>query len=140
MNLDPLLADLRRDEGFVSHAYQDSEGRWTIGYGRLVDKALGGGITKAEAEHLLINDVYCIMSDLDQRIAWWRLMPEPSKRGLVNMAFNLGWPHLSSFVKMLAALESGEYDTAASEALDSKWAGQVGTLRSKRIALLLANN
>jgi hypothetical protein len=37
---------------------------------------------------------------------------------------------------MLGALESGRYDAAASEALSSKWARQVGA-RSKRIAAVL---
>ena len=36
-----ITADLKRSEGFVSNAYQDSEGFWTIGYGRLIDKRLG---------------------------------------------------------------------------------------------------
>jgi len=39
-------------------------------------------------------------------------------------------------MKMLAALKDGNYEGAAREALDSKWARQVGK-RSERVAALL---
>jgi len=35
-------------------------------------------------------------------------------------------PRLLTFQKMLGALASAEYDRAAAEALDSKWAFQIG--------------
>ncbi len=132
---DPITADLKRDEGFVSHAYQDSENYWTIGYGRLIDERLGGGITDAEAEFLLEHDIAESRADLDRALPWWRALSEPSRRGLVNMCFNLGLPRLLTFKRMLAALEAGDGGLAADEALDSKWAGQVGD-RAKRIAAL----
>ena len=130
---DQLLADLRRDEGCSLHAYQDSEGWWTIGFGRLIDQRQGGGITMAEAEALLANDVGRFLDQLDGALPWWRGMPEAARLGLANMAFNLGLTRLLKFRKMLAALEAGDYARAAEEALDSKWAAQVGR-RSARIA------
>ena len=60
-------------------------------------------------------------------------MPEPAQRALANMAFNLGVPRLSQFKNMLSALEKGDYNVAAKEALDSNWAKQVGD-RANRIA------
>lgn len=136
--LDDLKADLIRDESFVSHAYQDSEGYWTIGIGRLVDKRRGGGVTRYEAEYLLGNDIAAVLAELDRAIPWWGELPQPVRRGLANMAFNLGWPRLSGFKKMLAALESGDFATAAIEAMDSKWARQVGP-RATRIAEMFRN-
>ena len=55
------------------------------------------------------------------------------KRGLINMHMNIGMSRLSGFRNMLSALEDGDYETAASEALDSRWSQQVGN-RAKRIA------
>lgn len=133
--IDPIVADLKRDEGFVPHAYLDSEGYWTIGYGRLIDKRLGGGITETEAEFLLKNDLLDTRADLDRALPWWQGLPPPWQRGLVNMAFNLGLPRLRGFKKMLAALKAGDGERAAAEALDSKWAGQVGG-RARCIAAL----
>lgn len=130
---DQLLADLRRDEGCSLQAYQDTEGYWTIGFGRLIDKRRGGGITMPEAEQLLANDVEKFLGELDAVLPWWRDLPKPAARGLANMAFNLGLSRLLKFRKMLQALHDGDYARAAEEALDSKWARQVGP-RSARIA------
>ena len=136
--IDAITADLKRDEGFVSHAYQDSKGFWTIGYGRLIDERLGGGITESEALGLLERDIHQTFADLDRTLPWWRALPPFQQRGLVNMAFNLGLPRLLTFKKMLAALQTGDGERAAIEALDSIWAGQVKG-RADRIAYLYRN-
>lgn len=62
-------------------------------------------------------------------------MPELAQAALLNQCFNLGWPRLSTFKKMLAALQRGDYHDAAAEAEDSKWFRQVGE-RGKRVAAL----
>ena len=135
MNTAALMADLVRDEGRVDHAYQDSEGYWTIGVGHLIDKRRGGALPGHIIDLLLDYDAAMAVADLDRNVPWWRDMPEPWQRGLANMAFNLGWPTLSRFKKMLAALEAGDGETAAREAGDSKWAQQVGD-RATRIQSL----
>ena len=127
-----ITASLKRDEGFSASAYQDSEGYWTIGYGRMIDKRLGGGISEFEAECVLELDINKAISMLDSGLSWWRELPEPHQQGLVNMSFNLG-TRLMGFRLMLDALESGDWERAAAEALDSKWAGQVKG-RADRIA------
>ncbi len=125
-----LVRDLVRDEAMMLRAYRCPSGRLTIGVGRNIEDV---GITEAEALHLLGNDLTRVESELDRNVPWWRALPEPAQRGLVNMAFNLGWPRLSGFRKMLAALEEGNFTRAAAEALHSRWAGQVGA-RARRIA------
>lgn len=130
-----LVSDLQRDEGFRRHAYQDSEGYWTIGYGRLIDKRLNAGITTAEAQLLLEADICKAAAGLDNALPWWRHLPPDSQRGLNNMAFNLGLPRLLKFKRMLAALKAGDGQTAAKECLDSQYARQVGA-RAERIAAL----
>ena len=40
-----LIKDLKRDEGWVPHAYKDSLGFWTIGYGFLIDEKRGGELS-----------------------------------------------------------------------------------------------
>lgn len=129
---DDLIADLRRDEGVRAKPYHDTVGKLTIGVGRNLDDV---GLRDDEIELLLRNDVLAVMAALDRNLPWWRAMPEGAQRGLANMCFNLGWPRLSRFRRMLAALEAGDYDRAAAEALDSKWSRQVGP-RAQRIAAL----
>lgn len=47
------------------------------------------------------------------------------------MHFNIGLARLKGFAKALAAIERGDYKTAAAEMLDSKWARQVGKRASE---------
>lgn len=142
-NIALLISDLQRDEGVRRYPYDDAtgkpiaagnilHGKLTIGVGRnLTDR----GLTEEEIGRLLAADIGFVEEDLDVNISWWRDLPEPAQRGLVNMAFNLGWPRLSKFQRMLAALEARDFPAAALEALNSRWAEQVGT-RALRVAHL----
>jgi lysozyme len=136
VNDEQILADLRRDEGEVLHAYQDSEGYWTIGIGTLIDKRNGGGITHDEAVYLALNRISRKREDLDAMLPWWRTLSEVRQRVLLNMAFNLGVSGLLEFRRMLAGAQRGDYQEAAREMLDSKWAIQVGD-RAERLAMMM---
>ena len=117
---------LRIHEGFVSHAYEDStpEKYLTIGYGRLIDERLGGGISQDEAEYLLNNDIKNCIKILASRIECFESLSETRKIVLINMYFNLG-NRLFKFKNMLFALHAKDYDEVAVQMLDSKWAEQV---------------
>lgn len=129
---DDLVVDLRRDEGERLKPYTDSVGKVTIGVGRnLTDN----GLSLEEAAYLLGNDMGAVERDLTANAPWWSGLSDPVKRGLMNMAFNLGWPRLSAFQTMLTALHEGRWNDAADAALDSAWARQVG-IRATRIANL----
>jgi lysozyme len=65
--------------------------------------------------------------------------PEEVQQVAVNMCFNLGEPRLSKFKKFIAAINEENWETAAAEMLDSRWAQQVGERAvrlSKRILSL----
>lgn len=130
MDREQLFDDLVRDEGLKLEIYKCTAGKITIGVGRNIEDR---GITTSEARLLLANDVDIISDELTNNFPWWVSMPEPAQRALANMAFNLGVPRLSQFKNMLSALEKGDYNVAAKEALDSNWAKQVGD-RANRIA------
>lgn len=127
-----ILEDLIRDEGMILKPYRDTVNKLTIGVGRNLDDV---GISEEEARAMLNADVDRAESALRRSFTWFLTAPEPVQRGLVNMAFNMGITRLSQFGKMLSALANRDYDTAASEALKSKWATQVGA-RAVRIAEL----
>ena len=132
MDAERLLKDLMRDEGVRLKVYRCPAGRLTIGVGRNLQDV---GISSMEAVDLLGNDIARVISELNAALPWWRGVPEPGQRALANMAFNLGLTRLMEFQRMIAALRAGDYEAAAAEALDSKWAEQVGA-RAERIALL----
>ena len=52
------------------------------------------------------------------------------------MAFNLGGPRLAGFTRLRDAVRRGDWDDAAAEALDSRWAVQTGR-RATDIAAML---
>jgi len=131
-----LLEELIRDEGVVPHAYQDSEGFWTIGVGRLIDKRRGGKLSDDEIEYLLINDVTRVVAELDRRLPWWRELDPVRRRVIVNMAFNLGVTGLLGFRNTLAHVRAGRWEAASRGMLASKWARQVKG-RAVRLAKMM---
>ncbi len=120
---------IKSDEGLSLVLYQCPMGKYTIGYGRNLEDR---GISQEEADYLLSNDIsYCKhqLSNYD----WYLIQPKEVKDALVNMRFNLGLFGLLQFKKMIDALKNKDYQRAAKEALDSRWAKQVGN-RAHRIA------
>jgi lysozyme len=136
MDREQLRADLIRDEGWRPHVYEDSLGFFTIGYGFLVDKRRGGGLPQHVADYWLDEVIRHVIEELRRRWPDLDQQPEPVQRALVNMAYQLGVPGLLKFRRMLAALRRGDRETAAREALDSRWSVQTPN-RAARVAALI---
>lgn len=136
MDKKQLTKELRRDEGVVPFAYQDHLGYWTIGVGRLIDKRKGGGLSDAEIDFLLSNDIDRFEKQVIDALPWYSRLDDVRQRVLVNMAFNLGIGGLLGFKNTLAMIERGDYAGAAKGMLNSKWATQVGE-RAKRLATMM---
>lgn len=125
---------IRQHEGVSPLPYQDSVGKITIGIGRnLSDR----GLSVDEVDMLFANDMRLAAEILDIWCDDWRAFSAPRQAALLSMAFNLGAPRLSTFIKLRAALMARDFTTASAEALNSKWAQQVG-YRAQQIADLLA--
>lgn len=124
--LDPdkaLVNQLKRHEGFRPHVYRCTAGKNTVGYGRNLDDT---GLTPAEAEVLLVNDIDWAKQYLFGRVPVYAVLSPARQNVLVNMAINMGVVRLQGFKKMLAALASNDFEQAADEMLDSQWGQQVG--------------
>jgi lysozyme len=134
--IEDLRDQLVRHEGVVLHAYQDHLGFWTIGIGRLIDKRRGGGLTRMEAEHLLMNDITRVVDELSQKIPFWSRLPASKRQALGNMAFQLGVNGLLNFRRMLASMSREDWESAEREALQSKWAEQTPK-RAREIAAMI---
>ena len=135
VNVEDVISDLQDDEGFRPFAYPDSEGYLTIGFGTLVDKRKGG-ITMDEGMYLLRNRLATNLGHLDQLRPYWRAYPDQVQRALANMAYQLGPVGVHGFAKMWASLENLDWEGAAREALDSKWAAQTPN-RAARVAAMI---
>ena len=131
--LENIIASLRREEGFRPHAYKDHLGYVTVGIGRCIEEGVGIGLSLEEAEYLLMNDVRRCIGELGKALPWASSLDNQRKEVLVELAFQMGLPNLMKFKRMLAALKDGEFEKAAAELLDSKYAGQTPA-RSERYA------
>jgi lysozyme len=133
IDLAKMKAEIKRDEGFRSKPYKDTVGKATVGYGRNLDDV---GITEAEADFLLTGDIARAITDLDMAFPYWQNLSDIRQRAILNMCFNMGIHRLLEFRKMFAALRNNDFKSAYDEALESKWAKQVGS-RADRIAYQL---
>lgn len=136
MNIQNLVEILKVNEGLRLTPYHCSAGKLTIGYGHATKEVVPGlKWTKEHAEHVLLNDVRNIAADLDWHLSWWRWLSDTRQEALCDMCFNLGIARLKGFQKMLNALQRGQWQEAALQCLDSRYARQVGN-RAKRNAFV----
>lgn len=118
-------------ESYRQFPYSDTTGNLTVGIGRnLSDR----GVSPTEASYLLDDDIAYFYSKLSYFLRFFNQLSENRQIALVDMCFNVGVQGFLNFRKMIIALEAGDYERAADEMLNSKWATQVG-----QRALTLAN-
>jgi len=122
------------NEGYSSKPYKCTADKTTIGYGTNLDDR---GITEAEALHIMSNDLKGLRINLGAH-ELLGYMTESQEAALYDMAYNLGWRGFIGFKKMLFAIKCGEYELAAEELLDSKYAREDVPARAKRNADLLS--
>jgi len=119
-----LVKQLRRHEGVRSHVYLCPAGYETIGVGRNIAES-GLGLSDDEIDYLLENDIKRCKQELIG-LSWFIDIDPVRQDALINLCFNLGMTRLLGFKNAMAAMAVGDYDQAADEFLDSRWATQVG--------------
>ena len=144
-----LKEQLILHEGLKLNAYKCPADKWTIGVGRnleanpltedeMLEVLKEVGITKEIAMYWLNKEIRQVKRKL-ANYEWYTSQSKIRRRVLIDMAFNLGVSGLLSFQNMIGALEVGNYEVAAEEMLDSRWAEQVGS-RAKRLANMMETN
>jgi lysozyme len=120
-----LIEQLKRHEGVRTHAYKCSADYITVGVGRNIDEDGGLGLSDDEIDYLLANDIKRCKQEL-VALSWFVDLDEVRQDALTNLCFNLGLTRLLGFRNAMAAMAEGDYEKAADEFLDSRWATQVG--------------
>lgn len=118
-----LVEQLKRHEGLRLKPYKCTADKWTIGVGRNLEDV---GISEQEAEMLLQNDIQRATEQLVQRFPWTKELDEVRFSALINFTFNVGIGTVSKFKNAMGLLKQKNYDMAANEFLNSRWAKQVG--------------
>jgi lysozyme len=131
---DALKASLTRHEARKNTVYKDSKGLLTVG--------IGHNISIAQTDYVIDAiygcDIVGCEKSLDQHVPWWRDLDPVRQAAMMELMFNMGWGDgsnaLSSFKNTLAAWKAGNYASAASGLLSSKWANDVKKDRANDIA------
>lgn len=121
--IDKLTDIIAKHEGLRLDMYIDTVGVPTIGYGHNLQTP----ISETAAKQILKDDVSVAVQELDDRMEWWRDLPEKAQIVVASMVFNLGWPRFSQFKRFRSALEDRDYVKAAIEMQDSLWFEQIKT-------------
>ena len=150
-NRQDLIEKLIVSEGLKLQVYKDTLGIDTIGIGRnledrgitqqelddldipSIDHVYEWGITEADAVYLAENDVQIVEEELLRAHPCVEQLDAVRQLIVIDMAFNMGVPRLCKFKNMWAAIHEEDYQNAAKEMLDSRWAVQVKS-RSTKLA------
>lgn len=148
-----LRAELTMDEAKKLFVYDDKTGKPivkgtvvignpSIGVGR---NLAGRGITDAEADILLIDDMEALEEDLTPLLPWLSSLSANRQCVVYSLYFNTalgnphhfvttGWPHF------LAQMQAGDFAAAATNLETSQpWCTEVGPGRAGRLANFVLN-
>jgi GH24 family phage-related lysozyme (muramidase) len=89
-------------------------------------------MSDGDIEALVAADVQAFETQLAATLPNWNSYPGPAQEALFDMAFNLGLGGLQKFPKLLAAIDAGDWATAAAQ---SHRQG-IGDARNHEIAAL----
>ena len=120
-----LIEMLKLHEGVRSKVYICSAGYETLGVGRYVSES-GLGLSADEIDYLLANDIARVKEELSDSYFWFNAMNDARKDALIDICFNLGLTKMRGFINAITAMSREQFDIAADEFLDSRWAEQVG--------------
>lgn len=134
--IENIIKIVKKHEGFRAKPYKDTVGKLTIGYGHNLDD---NGLSENICELILLEDLNVSLTDCMSLYPKFTSFSRDAHAALISMAFNLGRPKLSKFVKMNTAINAGDFTAAADHAMDSKWARQLPN-RSKELSELLRRN
>lgn len=121
-NMNDLVNMLVRHEGMKTKPYTDTTGHLTIGVGRNLSSM---GLSHDEIYYILRNDIRRCEEELTNTFRWFDTLDDVRQHAMIDLCFNLGITRLRKFKKAMAAMECDDFDDAAKELLDSRWAEQV---------------
>ena len=127
--MERLLKSVKQHEGFRNKVYKDTLGKRTVGYGHLCVEDHwedNREYTVPELERVLEADLNNAIQGTERLCSDCPDLKDQAKEIIVEMVFQLGKTGVSKFRNMWKALEKDppQYDVAATEMLDSRWAKQ----------------
>lgn len=151
INPNTLFSQISKHEGVRPTVYKDTMNHPTVGIGfnlddrnnraKLQDLGIdvnellqGKPLTDREIKTLYNISLTTAYNDAKKFLPNFSAHPEQVQRAIVDMSFNMGLNKLMQFQRLRNALMMKDYNLAANEMMNSRWAKQVG-----RRAVNLAN-
>ena len=138
-DLDKVKERIKTHEGFVNYVYKDTLGKRTVGYGHLCTDDENWEDGKCY-DNSYLNDVFEIdfmeATKQAEELIGNLVLENKANEIILEMVFQLGKTGVSKFKKMWEALSGQDYNKAADEMLDSKWAKQTKN-RAKSLAKIM---
>ena len=145
MNLEQLREEIAEDEGVKLEIYLDHLGLPTVGIGHLIRESddeygcdVGTPISEDRMIELFEADVESVLEDCEKLYEDFYDLPEEVQLILANMMFNMGLTRLSKFKMLKAAVEDEDWEEAAVQMGDSRWAKQVPNRANRLIERMRA--
>ena len=129
MDMDSLLQSVKKHEGYRNKVYLDSLGKRTVGVGHLCVEDFWVD-DREYSEDMLMNilkdDLKNAIQGAEELCSDCPDLDDLAKETIIEMIFQLGKTGVSKFRNMGKALKQNppQYDVAATEMLDSRWAKQ----------------
>jgi len=131
--VDEIAATLRDEESYERFAYEDHLGYVTVGIGRCLEPGHGYGIDEEEAEYLLRRDIERMAAACEKSFSYWHTVSANIRETVIMLCFQMGVAGFQRFAKTNRAISQSDFDLAAAELLDSKFAQQTPA-RAERMA------
>ena len=138
MNMERLLKSVKEHEGYRNKVYLDSLGKRTVGVGHLCVEDHWEDNKEYSEKYLmkvLKDDLKNAIQGAERLCSDCPDLDDLAKETIIELVFQLGETGVSKFRNRWKALESNppQYDVAATEMLDSRWAKQTPN-RAKKMS------
>lgn len=133
---------IEQEEGWRDTPYYDHLGYPTVGYGFNLHMPKnaplpGFVLPKAAGDAWLQSFIDAIRSQLSEELSW---MNEDRQSIIISMAYQMGIKGVLGFGNMWSAIRKGDWDKAADEALDSRWARQTPARAHRHATVMQAGS
>lgn len=145
-----VRAMLSRHEGRIRHTYPDPGGGWAVGVGHHLGYDAAAPevvryrerISEAQIDVFLTDDIERterVLNDVFGGESWYQQLSQVRRAALIDLAFG-PQGKIASFVNMRSALARGDFETAAQEIENSRWAVSVKEHRTGDTAGMMRSN
>ena len=141
------------NEGYRPEVYRDTKGKPTVGVGlnltepmnrqflkeegiSLQEVLSGKPLSDTQIKKLYNRSLTQAFKDAQEYDPGFARRPEPVKKALVDMSFNLGLTKLQKFEKMKEGLDANDYSKVAREMVDSDWYKDVKSRGPRTVGLV----